>query len=138
MNSIIITGRLVKDASLNFLPGSGTAVLKLTLACDREYKKKLDEEGKQSTDFIPVTIFGKMAEATANYCGLKGNSLMVRGALHLSNYTDKEGNKKYVTEVLAEKVEFLNTGGSKNSGGSTPYGGFNDDIGDYVEGDVPF
>lgn len=102
MNKIVIIGRLTKDPELKLTPGTGTAVCTLTLAVDRRYQK----DGAKEADFIPVVIWGKQAESTANYVS-KGKLLGVSGRIQVRNYDAKDGTKRYVTEVVAEEVQFL-------------------------------
>lgn len=99
MNKVVLVGRLVKDPELKFTPGTGTAVATLTLAVDRRKK----EDG---ADFIPVVVWGKQAENTANYT-TKGSLIAVAGRIQVRTYDAKDGSKRYVTEVVAEEVQFL-------------------------------
>ena len=98
MNKVVIIGRVCKEPELKFTPGAGTAVTTLTVACDR-YKKG-------ECDFIPVVIWGKQAESTATYTQ-KGKLIAVAGRIQVRNYDAKDGSKRYVTEVIAEDVQFL-------------------------------
>lgn len=114
MNKVILIGRLTKDPELRFTP-SGVAVSTVVLAVDR---KVFSKEQEKSTDFIQVIIWGKQAESTANYIS-KGCKFGVCGRIQTRNYNDKDGNKKYVTEVIAEEVSFIEWG---NKGEKRPYG----------------
>ena len=107
MNKVTLVGRLTKDPELKFTPGTGTAVTSFTVAVNRKYKK----EGQPDADFINVVVWGKTAEATANYMS-KGRQIGISGRIETRNYDAKDGTKRYVTEVIAEDVEFL---GSKQS-----------------------
>lgn len=109
MNKVILVGRLTKDPVLKFTPGEGTAVTTFTLAVDRRFKK----EGQQQADFIPVVVWGKQAESTANYMS-KGKLMAVSGRIQTRNYENKDGQKVYVTEVVAEEVKFLEWGKDSN------------------------
>ena len=102
MNKVTLVGRLTKDPELKFTPGTGTAVTTFTMAINRRFKK----EGYPDADFIPVVVWGRMAEVTANYMS-KGRMIGISGRIETRNYDNKEGNKVYVTEVIAEEVEFL-------------------------------
>ena len=102
MNKSILIGRTVKDPELKYLPGKGTAVTSLTLAVDRNFKK----EGQPDADFIPVVIFGKQAESTAKYVD-KGKKIAISGRIQTRSYDAKDGSKRYVTEIIADEVEFL-------------------------------
>jgi len=102
MNKIVLIGRLTKDPELKFTPGAGTAVATFILAVDRKFKR----EGQPETDFIPIVVWGKQAENTANYTA-KGKLVGIAGRIQTRNYEAKDGTKRYVTEVVAEEVQFL-------------------------------
>lgn len=111
MNKVVLIGRLTKDPELKFTPGNGVAVATITLAVD----KRVKQEGKPTADFIPVVIWGKQAEATANYMA-KGSLISVAGRIEVRSYDAKDGTKRYVTEVVAEEVQFLDKKGSTTNG----------------------
>ena len=121
MNKVVLIGRLTKDPELKFTPGTGTAVATFTLAVDRRFKK----EGQQSADFIPVVVWGKTAENTANYMS-KGKLMSVAGRIETRSYEAKDGGRRYVTEVVADEVSFLEWGGNKSSGMNTGMGSHNE------------
>ena len=102
MNKVTLIGRLTKDPELKYAAGTGTAVANLTLAVDRRNTK----DGQKEADFIPVVIWGKQAEATATYVS-KGKLFGVAGRIQVRSYDAKDGTKRYVTEVIAEEVQFL-------------------------------
>ena len=146
MNKIVLIGRLTKDPELKFTPGTGTAVSTFTLAVDRRFSK----DGQKEADFIPVVVWGKQAESTANYMS-KGKLMGISGRIQTRNYDAKDGTKRYVTEVVAEEVQFLEWGGasgSKNASGNnnsinTNQGGFEEkNFGEEMtpvdDGDIPF
>lgn len=111
MNKVVLIGRLTKDPELKFTPGNGVAVATITLAVD----KRVKQEGKPTADFIPAVIWGKQAEATANYM-TKGSLISVAGRIEVRSYDAKDGTKRYVTEVVAEEVQFLDKKGSTTNG----------------------
>ena len=131
MNVTLLIGRLVKDAELKYTAGSGIAVSKITLAVDN-YNSKTGEKG---ADFIPVVVYGKQAENLAQYT-LKGSQIAIEGRIKTGSYDAKDGTKRYTTEVIASKVQFL----SKASGQlENNTAGFNDEFGTVEEhGDLPF
>ena len=108
MNKVVLVGRLTKDPELKFAQGTGTAVATFTVAVNRRFKK----EGQPEADFIPVVQFGKSAEATANYM-TKGKLISVAGSVQTRNYEAKDGTRRYVTEVTADEVDFLEWGDKK-------------------------
>lgn len=146
MNRVVLIGRLTKDPELKFTPGTGTAVTTFILAVDRRFSK----DGKNEADFIPIVVWGKQAESTANYMS-KGKLIGVSGRIQTRNYEAKDGTRRYVTEVVADEVQFLEWG-NKQSSGSQGFNNFesdpqqsynnennyNDDIIPVDEGEVPF
>lgn len=131
MNKCVLVGRLTADPTLKFASNTGTAVATFTMAVNRKFKK----EGQPEADFIPIVVFGKQAEATANYMS-KGKLISVSGNIQTRNYEAKDGNKRYVTEVVADEVDFLEWGDKIST---TPKE--NEDINDITpidDGDIPF
>ena len=129
MNKVTLIGRLTKDPELKYTPGQGTAVTTINLAVDRRFTK--DE--KKEADFIPVVIWGKQAESTAQYVS-KGKLIGIAGRIQTRSYEAKEGGKRYVTEVVAEEVQFLEWG-------EKPQGNSNSDYSDMEpieDSDIPF
>ncbi len=112
MNKIVLIGRMTKEPELKFTTGTGTAVCTFTIAVNRRFKK----EGQPEADFIPVVVWGKQAESTANYMS-KGKLLSVAGRIETRFYEAKDGGRRYVTEVVADEVSFLEWG-NKNQGQS--------------------
>lgn len=102
MNKAIIMGRLTKDPDVKYTQ-SGKCVTQFTLAVDRPFK---DANGNKETDFIPVVLWGKTAELVGNSCQ-KGHRLLVEGRLQIRSYDAKDGTKRWVTEVIANSVEFI-------------------------------
>lgn len=105
MNQVILIGRLTRDPELRFIPNSGTAVARFSLAVNREFKK----EGQPDADFFNIVVWGKSAENCANYLK-KGRLVAVNGNMRNNNYEDKNGVKHYNVEVVANRVEFLEWG----------------------------
>lgn len=103
MNSVLMVGRLTRDPELRFIPGSGKAVATFAIAVDRPFAKE------KTADFFNVVVWGKPAENAANYLA-KGRQVAVKGYLQSRSYEDKAGVKRYVTEIVADTVEFI--GGS--------------------------
>lgn len=140
MNKLIITGNLVKNIDLRFTEGSGTAVLRNTVATKRKFKDK--STGKYESDFVPIIAFGKTAEFIAEHFS-KGIGIQLEARIQSRSYTDKDGNKKYTLEAAVENVEFM--GGNKNNSNSDgmnqdPYGSnnFEDDITPVEDEEMPF
>lgn len=111
MNTWIGIGRLTKDVELKITNGANPiSIAAFTLATDRTYKK----EGQPKADFHKIKCFGRLAENCANYIG-KGRLVCVTGEVHNNTY-EKDGQKYYYTEVIADNVQFLDK--PKDSGGS--------------------
>jgi len=131
MNKVVLIGRLTKDPELKYTPGNGTAVTTVNLAVDRRFSK--DE--KKEADFIPIVIWGKPAEATAQHMR-KGLLMGIAGRIQTRSYEAKEGGKRYVTEVVAEEIQFLQWAKDKDSNSSS--GSDYDDMTPIDDGDIPF
>jgi len=120
MNRVVLVGRLTRDPDLRYTP-SGHAVSNFTIACNRSFKAK---DGEQEADFINCVAWRKTAESLANYMK-KGSMIGVDGKLQSRTYDDKDGKKVFVTEVLSESIQFLDSKGTQNNGGqsqqSSPY-----------------
>ena len=102
MNKWVGLGRLTKDPEVRYVT-SGKAVTSFTLAVDRPF---LNQEGKREADFIPVVVWGKAAELCGNSLA-KGHRILVEGRLQIRSYDGKDGNRHWVTEVIANSVEFI-------------------------------
>lgn len=102
MNKVIMTGRPVKNPSISYTQGNDPkCIARFTLACDRKYKV----DGGQNADFISCVAFGKVAEIMEKYL-VKGTKICIVGRLQTGSYTNREGNKVYTTDVVAEEMEF--------------------------------
>jgi len=140
MNKVVLIGRLTKDPELKYTPGSGTAVTTITLAVDRRFSK----EAQKEADFIPVVIWGKSAESTAQYMS-KGKLIGIAGRIQTRSYEAKDGGRRYVTEVVAEEIQFLEWGaknssneGDSNGKDDAGYGTSFEDMTPIDDGDIPF
>lgn len=101
MNKIFLSGRLVKDAELSYIPSTQTPKATFTIAVDRNYQK--DKNNKKS-DFINCEMLGKGAEALNQYL-TKGKPIMVEGELNIDQY-EKDGEKRSFTKIKVDRVEF--------------------------------
>jgi len=101
MNKAILMGRLTRDPDLRTTP-SQVSVATFTLAVDRRYKSST---GERQADFISVVAWRNTADFIGKYCR-KGTKLVVSGSIQTRTYDDKDGKKVYVTEVVADDVEF--------------------------------
>lgn len=103
LNRVALVGRLTKDVELR-RTGNGKAVASFTIAVNRNFKTGDGQEA----DFLNIVAWGKVAENTANYCS-KGSLVSVDGRLQSRTYENNQGQKVYVTEVVADSVQFLDT-----------------------------
>ena len=101
-NLVFLIGRLTKDPEVRYTSGTQMAVCTFTLAIDRPVKAGAEKQ----TDFPRVTVFGKQAENCERFLS-KGRLVAVQGRLQTGSYTDKNGNTVYTTDVVADRVEFL-------------------------------
>ncbi|WP_437483492.1 single-stranded DNA-binding protein [Sorangium sp. So ce1014] len=138
LNRVMLLGNLGADPELRFTQG-GQAVLNLRLATTESYLDR-DKVRKERTDWHNVVIWGKRAEALGKILS-KGSSIFIEGSLRTSSYDDRDGNKRYKTEVVANNV--LLTGGGRSRGvanddagafGADPGGGYTGGGGGYGGG----
>ena len=109
INNVVLTGRLTKDVDLKYTQ-SGTAVGTFTLAVDPQFK---NAQGEKETDFVNVVIWKKSSEALANYTR-KGSLIGITGRIQTRNYENQQGQRVFVTEVVAEGFTFLESKNSQN------------------------
>ena len=103
MNVTVLIGRLTKEVTLRYVPSTGKAVANFSIAVDRPYTSKT---GEKLTDFFNIVVWGKQAENCANYLD-KGRLVGIKGTLENRSYENQNGEKRYVTEIIAENVQFL-------------------------------
>ncbi len=126
MNKAIIMGRLTRDPEVRYTQ-TGKVVCSFTLAVDRTFTSA---NGQKEADFLPVVVWGKAAELCGNSLS-KGHRLLVEGRIQTRNYDGKDGQRHYVTEIIANNVEFVerkSESANRNihpQNGSAPAGGAN-------------
>lgn len=102
MNKVILMGRLTRDPEVRYSAGENSlAIARYTLAVDRRFKR----DGEATADFISCVVFGKQAEFAEKYFR-QGIRIVVSGRIQTGSYTNRDGNKVYTTDVVAENVEF--------------------------------
>lgn len=111
INNTVLVGRLTKDPDLRYT-GSGKAVASCTLAVNRDFK---NADGEQEADFINCVFWGKTAEVLANHVK-KGHQIGVVGRIQTRNYENQQGQRVYVTEVVVERLNFLEKRESNSNG----------------------
>ncbi|WP_338471217.1 single-stranded DNA-binding protein [Niallia sp. XMNu-256] len=114
INRVILVGRLTRDPELRYTP-NGVAVATFSLAVNRPFS---NQQGEREADFINCVVWRKQAENVANFLK-KGSLAGVDGRIQTRNYEGQDGKRVYVTEVVAESVQFLEPKGS--SGGRGDY-----------------
>lgn len=117
INRCTLLGNLGADPELRYTQG-GQAVLNLRLATTESYLDK-DKVRRERTDWHSVTVWGKRGEALSKFLS-KGSSMLVEGSVRTSSYDDKEGNKRYKTEIVATNVVL--TGGKRDGGDASDEG----------------
>jgi single-strand DNA-binding protein len=150
MNKVVLMGRLTRDPEVRYSQGENSlAIARYTLAVDRRGGRNNSQDGEQTADFINIVAFGKSGEFAEKYLH-KGTKLVVSGRIQTGSYTNKDGQKVYTTEVVAEDQEFAESkNASSNNGGGfsnnserpqqMPAEGFmNFPDGDGIEDDLPF
>lgn len=155
INKVILVARLGKDPESRFMP-SGKCVCSFSVATSMQWTDKNSGEKREETEWHQITAFGRLGEICAEYLS-KGSNVYIEGRLKTENYDDAQGIKRYVTKIIANEIQMLDSkpegqgqqqprqgasaqqyqnatgGNSQNTGGYTPnnYGGFDDS-------DVPF
>lgn len=107
MNKVFLIGRLTRDPELRYT-GNNTAVATFTLAVNRNFT---NQSGEREADFINCVVWRKQAENVKKYVH-QGTQVAVEGRIQVRSYDDQNGQRRYVTEVVADNVEFLTPKGS--------------------------
>ena len=115
INKVILIGNLGKDPELRYTPG-GQAVCDLSIATTDQWTDKSGER-KEQTEWHRVVVWGKQAENCSQYL-TKGRQCYIEGRLRTRQWDDKEGNKRYTTEIVAQTVQFLGGGRGEGAGAS--------------------
>lgn len=102
MNKVFLLGRLTKDPEVRYTT-TGKVVAQFTIAVDRPYT---NAEGQKDADFFPIVIWGKSAETAGNSLK-KGQRVLVEGRVQIRSYDAKDGTKRWITEVIADRFEFI-------------------------------
>ena len=109
INRVVLVGRLTKDPQFRTTP-SGVSIANFTLAVNRTFT---NAQGERESDFINVVVFRKQAENVSNYLS-KGSLAGVDGRIQSRNYENNEGKRVFITEVVADSVQFLEPKGNNN------------------------
>lgn len=139
MNKVILIGRLTKDVELRYTQTNNTAVASFCLAVNRKFVKTGEE---RQADFFNIIAWNKLAENISKYL-FKGNQVAISGRLETRSWDDPNGQKHYVTEVIAEEIDFIGSKNKQNNeailNSPTPINK-NDDTSDFIcnGDDLPF
>ena len=114
VNKVILVGNLGRDAELRYTPG-GAAVATLNLATTEVWNDK-NQQRQEKTEWHRVVLWGKQAESLQEYL-TKGKQIYVEGRLQTRQWDDKDGNKRYTTEIKADRITLLGGGGGGRGGG---------------------
>lgn len=114
INNVVLVGRIVREPELRYTP-QNTAVATFTLAVNRRFK---NAQGEREADFINCVIWRQPAENLANWAK-KGALVGITGSIQVRNYENKEGQRVYVTEVLADNFQMLESNSNKTEKGKT-------------------
>ena len=117
LNKVFLLGNLTRDPELKHI-GTGAAVCKFSIAVNRSFKQ--GDEWKKEVQFINIVAWGRLGENCDKFL-VKGKAVLIEGRLVIRSYEADDGSKKYVTEIVAENVQFLSSGGgtSENQSGSS-------------------
>jgi single-strand DNA-binding protein len=136
LNKVFLIGNLVRPPEVRYTP-SGTAVADMRLAVNRVYSTQAGEK-REETCFLTVVVWGKQAESCGEYLD-KGSPILVDGRLQTRDWETKDGQKRNVVEVVAERVQFMGRG--KQAAGApaaAPAEALGGDDGTHGDDDVPF
>jgi len=128
VNKVILVGNLGRDAELRYTPG-GAAVATLNMATTEVWNDKSGQR-QEKTEWHRVVLWGKTAESLSEYL-TKGKQIYVEGRLQTRQWDDKDGNKRYTTEIRGDRVVLLGGGGGR---GQVSRGGTSDEMGGHAPG----
>ena len=140
VNKVILIGNLGRDPELRYTQ-SGQAVANFSIATSENWNDKSSGERVERTEWHRIVAWGRTAELAAQYLS-KGRTVYVEGRLQTRSWEDRDGNKRYTTEVVAQTVQFL-SGGRGGGGGAGGFGGppppgDADAPPDFGDDDIPF
>jgi single-strand DNA-binding protein len=142
MNTVILTGRMVKELELKYT-NNDKAYCRFTLAVDKgmskEKKQEAEAKGQATADFISCVAWGTTAEVLNKYTA-KGKKILVNGSIETGSYTAQDGTKKYTTDVLVSRAEILEFVDNNNVQNDTqPFGQFDElPYQEATNEDIPF
>ena len=131
INNVVLVGRMTRDAELRYTP-SNQAVATFTLAVNRNFK---NQDGEREADFVNVVIWRQQAENLANWAK-KGALIGITGRIQTRSYDNHQGQRVYVTEVVAESFQLLESRGQQSNSQDSSFG--NSSSMDIQDEDLPF
>ena len=136
VNKVILVGNLGKDPEVRFTP-NGRALAKFSVATSERWTDQ-DGNKQERTEWHNVVVWGKQAETCGQYLS-KGRQVFIEGSIRTRQYDDKDGNKRYITEIVARDVRFLGGGGGGGRGVTDTTGvPPGEDVGPPGDDDIPF
>ena len=140
MNNVILIGRLIKDVELRYTQSSNATYARFTIAVDKgmskDKKQEAEANGQPTADFINIVVWGKQAENCQRYLQ-KGRNVAIQGRIQSGSYTAQDGTRRFVTEVWAERVQFIEWG-EKKEDHTQPFGQFDEISFETTNEDIPF
>lgn len=143
LNKVMLIGNLGKDPEVRYTT-SGQAVASFNLATSERYKNKQSGEWEEKTEWHRITLWGKLAEIAGEYLA-KGKTVYIEGRLQTRKWTDRDGNDRYTTEIVGDRMQMLGGRGEGSAGGGrrNDAGGVADTTVSYDEppfqdDDIPF
>ncbi|MFH2046908.1 MAG: single-stranded DNA-binding protein [Pseudomonadota bacterium] len=121
LNKVMLIGRLGKDPEIRYT-NAGVAIANFTIATSEDWKDKASGEKKERTEWHRIVAFGKLGEICGEYLS-KGKQIYIEGRLQTRAWDDKDGNKRYTTEIVASDMQFLD----RKDSGDSPRKDFNND-----------
>ena len=150
MNKVILMGRLTRDPEVRYTQsrnGDQMAIGRFSIAVDRRFQRGSQDGNDTTADFFNCTAFGRLGEFVEKYLK-QGTKVVVSGRIQNDNYTNKNGEKVYSVQIIAEEIEFAESKAAQGQGGYQPAGeapapknAAPDDfmaIADGIENDLPF
>ena len=116
INKVILIGNLGKDPEVRYMPNGG-AVANITLATSESWKDKQSGEQKEQTEWHRVVFYQRLAEIVGEYLK-KGSKVYIEGKLRTRKWQDKDGQDKYMTEIIADEMQMLDSRGGSGAGSS--------------------
>ena len=108
VNKVILVGNLGKDPDVRYTQ-TGSAVANFSIATSEQWNDR-DGKRQERTEWHNIVVWGKQAESCGQYLS-KGRQVYVEGSIRTRSYDDKSGNKRYITEIVAQRIQFLGGGG---------------------------